>query len=172
VPIGLRLLGVMPPNSSPWVLRILILDAAATGLLSTMGFVIVTSMLADVVEAVQVQTGRRSEGVLFAADSLLRKITQSIGAAIPGFLLVYVHYPAGAKPGQVDPHVLTHLATIYLPLVTCLYLCSTSMLFLYRIDRRQHEDNLERIAQAATLAESGDEELDPHLPVDIVTSRA
>ncbi len=172
VPIGLRLLGVMPPNGSPWVLRILIADAAATGLLSTMGFIIVTAMLSDVVEEVQVKTGQRQEGVLFAADSLLRKITTAIGAVIPGLLLDYVRYPAGAKPGQVDVHVLTHLATIYLPLVTCLYLCSTSMLMLYRIDRRQHEDNLARIAESAMLAEAGDEELDPHLPVDVVTGRA
>ncbi|HVM98790.1 MAG TPA: MFS transporter [Caulobacteraceae bacterium] len=172
VPIGLRLLGVMPPNSSPWVLRILILDSIATGLLSTMGFIIVTSMLADVVEAVQVKTGRRSEGVLFAADSLLRKITTSFAGALPGILLTYVHYPKGAAPGHVPATVLTHLATIYLPLVTVLYLCSTSVLLIYRIDRKQHEDNLERIAESATLAEEADPELNPHLEPDIITRPA
>jgi Na+/melibiose symporter-like transporter len=172
VPIGLRLLGVMPPNSSPWVLRILIIDFIATGLLSTMGFIIVTSMLADVVEAVQVKTGQRSEGVLFAADSLLRKITTSFAGAVPGFLLAYVHYPKGAKPGQVPMSVLTHLATIYLPLVTILYLCSTSMLLLYRIDRKQHAHNLDRIAEAASAELEVDAELNPHLEPDIVTDPA
>lgn len=169
VPIALRLIGVMPPNSSPWVLRILILDSAATGLLSTMGFVIVTAMLADVVEEVQLKTGRRSEGVLFAADSLLRKVTTSFSGALPGLLLVYVGYPKDAKPGHVEQAVLNHLALIYLPLVTVLYLCSTSMLLLYRIDRKRHEDNLERLAQSATLAQESDQELNPHLAPDIVT---
>lgn len=172
VPIGLRLLGLMPPNSSPWVLIILILDSIATGLLSTMGFIIVTAMLADVVEAVQVKTGRRSEGVLFAADSLLRKITTSFAAVIPGLMLHYVRYPMGAKPGQVDPDILRHLAIIYLPLVTGLYLCSTSMLFLYRIDRKQHEDNLQSIAAAAAFDEESDTDVNPHLEPEIVTGPA
>ncbi len=169
VPITLRLLGVMPPNSSPWVLRILIVDSIATGLLSSIGFIIVTSMLADVVEEVQVKTGRRSEGVLFAADSLLRKVTNSFASALPGLFLTLVHYPKFAKPGQVPQSILNHLALLYLPTVTVLYLCSTSMLMIYRIDRRQHEDNLERVAEAAALAEETDLELNPHLAPDIAT---
>jgi len=104
------------------VLRILIVDSMATGLLSSIGFVIVTSMLADVVEEVQVKTGRRSEGVLFAADSLLRKVTTSFASAVPGLFLTLAHYPRLAKPGQVPQPVLTHLALMYLPTVTVLYL--------------------------------------------------
>jgi GPH family glycoside/pentoside/hexuronide:cation symporter len=162
VPISLRLLGVMPPNASPWVLRILILDQVAIGLLSSIGFVIVTSMLADVVEEVQVKTGRRAEGVLFAADSLLRKFSASFAVALPGLLLNVVKFPRHATPGHVPPGVLTHLAQIYLPLITVLYLCSTSLLMLYRGDRRRHEANLEKIAQAAALAETTDQDLTPH----------
>jgi Na+/melibiose symporter-like transporter len=169
VPISLRLLGVLPPNSSPWVLRILIVDSLATGLLSTMGFVIVTSMLADVVEEVQLLTGRRSEGVLFAADSLLRKITQSFAVALPGLMLDFVRFPKHAKPGHVDTAILNHLALIYLPLVTALYLCSTSMILLYRIDRRRHEDNLDRLAQAAAIEAETDPELNPHLAPDVIS---
>jgi glycoside/pentoside/hexuronide:cation symporter, GPH family len=168
VPIGLRLLGVLPPNSSPWVLRILILDQMTIGLLSTTGFVIVTSMLADVVEAVQVRTGERSEGVLFAADSLLRKVTQSFAVALPGLLLNVVRFPRHAQPGHVDQGVLIHLAQIYLPLVTVLYLCSTSVLMLYRIDRRSHEADLAKIAEAALLSESTDPELTTHTDPEIV----
>jgi Na+/melibiose symporter-like transporter len=172
VPITLRLLGVMPPNSSPWVLRILILDQLAIGLLSTLGFVIVTSMLADVTEEVQLKSGRRSEGVLFAADSLLRKVTQSFAVALPGLILVRIHFPKFAKPGQVDPAILTHLALIYLPVVTVLYLCSTSCILLYRIDRQRHAENLDRIAEAAALAQEGDPEINPHLQPDIITDPA
>jgi glycoside/pentoside/hexuronide:cation symporter, GPH family len=170
VPITLRLVGVMPPNGSPWVLNILIIDAIFTGLLSSVGFVIVTSMLADVVEEVQVKTGRRSEGVLFAADSLLRKVTNSFATALPGVFLTVVHYPSHAKPGQVPQPILSHLALLYLPTVTILYLCSTSMLMLYRIDRRQHEDNLDRLARSAELAGEADQDLNPHLAPDVASA--
>jgi glycoside/pentoside/hexuronide:cation symporter, GPH family len=162
IPIGLRLLGLMPPNSSPWVLRILIVDNILTGFFSITGFIIVTSMLADVVEEVAVKSGRRSEGVLFAGDSLLRKVTTAFASGLPAFLLDYVHYPRHIGAGKVPWPVLFHLAIIYLPLVTVLYLCSTSVLMLYRIDRARHEDNLERLAQAAALEEQGDPQLNPH----------
>lgn len=163
VPIGLRLLGVMPPNGSPWVLRILIVDSFATGMLGTLGFVIVTSMLADVVEEIQVKTGQRSEGLLFAADSLLRKLSTSFTALLPGLLLAFVHFPRHARPGHVAQATLNELALIYLPIVTVLYLCSTSLILLYRIDRRRHEANLDRLAEAAALAEETDPELNPHI---------
>jgi Na+/melibiose symporter-like transporter len=150
------------------VLRILILDQLTIGLLSTTGFIIVTSMLADVVEEVQVKTGRRAEGVLFAADSLLRKFSTSFAVALPGLLLNLVKFPRHATPGQVPASVLTHLAEIYLPLITVLYLCSTSLLMIYRGDRSRHEANLEKIAQAAALSETTDQELTPHPAPEIL----
>jgi GPH family glycoside/pentoside/hexuronide:cation symporter len=162
IPIAARLAGLMPPNSSPWVLRILIIDAIATGLFSIIGFVIVIAMLADVVEEAQVRSGKRSEGVLFAADSLLRKISTSFAVIFPGQIIAIVGLHKGDKPGHVDPAVLTHLALIYLPVVTVLYLCSTSCIMLYRIDRKRHEHNLETIAEAAMLAEESDPEVNPH----------
>ncbi len=172
VPITLRVLGVMPPNSSPWVLRILILDSLAIGLLSTMGFIIVTSMLADVTEEVQVKTAQRSEGVLFAADSLLRKVFTSFSVALPGLMLARVHFPKFAKPGHVDPAILNHLALIYLPTVTVLYLCSTSCILLYRIDRNRHAENLSRIAESAAIAQEADPEDNPHLAPDVLIDPA
>jgi len=172
VPIGLRLLGVMPPNSSPWVLRILIIDSFFTGLLSITGFIIVTAMLADVVEETQVKTGQRSEGVLFAADSLLRKLTTSFATIFPGLIIGYIGFPKHALPGQVDPAILTHLAIIYLPTVTVLYLCSTSCIFFYGIDRKRHEDNLERLADSAAIAQEADIEANPHLAPDVLADPA
>lgn len=168
VPIGLRLLGVMPPNSSPWVLRILIIDSLFTGLFSITGFIIVTAMLADVVEETQVKTGMRSEGVLFAADSLLRKITTSFATIFPGLIIGYIHFPKFVQPGHVNPAILTHLAVIYLPTVTVLYLCSTSCILFYRIDRKRHEDNLERLADSAAIAQESDIEANPHLAPDVL----
>jgi len=157
-PIGFRLLGMMPPNSSPWVLRILIAAMFLSTLLFTIGAVIISSMIADVVEEVEVKTQRRSEGVLYAADTLLLKLTTSFSVAIPGVLLDYVGFPKGAKPGHVSTAVLNHLALIYLPLIAGLCLAAISMLLFYQIDRGRHAQNLSRVAQARTLAE---EETDP-----------
>jgi Na+/melibiose symporter-like transporter len=156
VPLGARLLGIMPPNGSPMLVAILIADTMATAVLATVGFVVVISMLADVVEENQVRTGQRNEGLLFAAESLLRKVSTSFAALIPGLILAFVRFPAHARPGHVPHEVLTHLAQIYLPITTGLTLCSTGALSFYRIDRARHEANLEHLSEAGHLTEMVD----------------
>jgi GPH family glycoside/pentoside/hexuronide:cation symporter len=160
LPIGLRLLGVLPPNGSPVVLAVLFVDSAVASALGLMGFVIVTSMLADVVEDVQVKSGQRSEGLLFGADSFLRKITSSFTALAPGLILAYVGFPKFAQPGHVDPAILRHLALIFLPITTVLSLLSTSVILFYRIDRTTHADNLKRLQDGMALVEEIDPELE------------
>src|SRR5262249_19188713 len=118
VPIALRLLGFMPANGSPWVLRILILDTIVGGLLGVTAYAIATSMFADIVEEVQLQTKRRSEGLLMAAESLAIKLASSASVGIPGLLIEAVHFPRFAKPGHVDIALLNRLALLYLPLAT------------------------------------------------------
>jgi Na+/melibiose symporter-like transporter len=119
-----------------------------------------------------VKTAQRSEGVLFAADSLLRKVFTSFSVALPGLMLARVHFPKFAKPGHVDPAILNHLALIYLPTVTVLYLCSTSCILFYRIDRKRHSENLDRIAEAAAIAQEADPEDNPHLAPDVLIDPA
>ncbi|HEY5107934.1 MAG TPA: MFS transporter [Caulobacteraceae bacterium] len=156
IPIGGRLIGVMPPNSSPLLLPILIAATLVTGCLGTMGFIIVTSMIADIVEETQLKTGRRSEGLLFSADTFLQKVASGVATLLPGLLLAFVRFPLHASPETLDPAIMRHLAIIYLPLTVGLSLCSTTMLLFYRIDRRSHEDNLRRLADSAALLEMVD----------------
>jgi Na+/melibiose symporter-like transporter len=160
VPLGGWLLGLMPAGA-PWVLPVLIVDSMATTGLAITGFIIVSSMIADVVDESAVKTGERSEGLLFAAESLVGKVTRSFAALIPGLLLAAVHFPLHARPGHVEPTVLRNLILAYLPTYTAITLCSTSALMFYRINRGQHEDNLRKLSDAAALADSVDEELHP-----------
>jgi Na+/melibiose symporter-like transporter len=146
----------MPANDSPLLLPILLAAAFVAGALGTMGFIIVTSMIADIVEETQLKTGRRSEGLLFSADTFLQKVASGIATLLPGLLLAFVRFPLHAHPETLDPAVMRHLAMIYLPLTVGLSLCSTSVLLFYRIDRTAHEDNLRRLADAAALLESAD----------------
>jgi Na+/melibiose symporter-like transporter len=156
IPITLRLLGLLPPNGSPVVLAVLTADSMLTSFLGTTGFIIVTSMMMDIVEDVQVRSGRRAEGLLFSVDSLLRKLTTAFGVLVPGVIVALVGFPAHARPGHVPANILNHLVLLYLPLTFGLNLCSTSMLFLYRIDRNRHRANLEHLAGAARLVEEVD----------------
>ncbi|KRB52342.1 MFS transporter [Phenylobacterium sp. Root700] len=153
LPILLRLLGLMPPNSSPWVFTILWIDAFVATTLAIGGFIIISSMIADVVEDAAVATGVRSEGLLFAANGLLPKFTAGIGVFLSGVLLTVVAFPVDAAAGSAPPEVMRHLALIYLPLTFAVNTLSILVLIFYRIDKDTHERNVATLEAAATMAE-------------------
>jgi Na+/melibiose symporter-like transporter len=151
-PVFLRLIGLMPPNGSPWIMPILIGDGILTATVAVVGFILVGSMVADVVEDAAVKTGVRSEGLLYAANGLLPKFTGGIGAFIAGVILTVVHFPAHAMKGTVSPELMRHLVLIYLPITVIMGLLSIWALSFYRIDRATHERNLETLRDAAATA--------------------
>lgn len=153
IPISLRLLDLMPANGTPLLLWLLVGDYVVTTSLGLMGFIVVTSMVADVVEDNAVRTGLRSEGLLFAANSLLSKCMIGIGAFMAGALLSLVQFPTHAAQGTVDPQLMRTLALIYLPVVATLSGLSIAVLSLYKIDRATHERNLASLSEAAALVE-------------------
>jgi len=151
-PIFLRLVGLMVANGSPWLMPILIADGVVTATVAVVGYILVGSMMADIVEDAAVKSGARSEGLLYAVNGLLPKFTGGIGAFVAGLLLTLVHFPAHAPRGTVDPQVMRHLAIIYLPLSVAFSIVSIAMLGLYRIDRTTHVRNLETLREAAATA--------------------
>jgi Na+/melibiose symporter-like transporter len=156
VPVSLRLLGLLPPNGS-WVIPVVLtVDGFVAGVLGITGFVIVGSMVADVVEDAAVKTGVRAEGLLFAANGLLPKFTTGLGVLVGNMMLEFVHFPAaapGARIVQVAPAIMRELALLSLPVGAVLNLIAVSVLIFYRIDRGSHEANLEALRLAATVTE-------------------
>jgi Na+/melibiose symporter-like transporter len=152
-PLFLRLIGVMPPNGSPWVLPILAADGVVTATVAIVGYILVGSMMADVVEDAAAKSGVRAEGLLYAANGLVPKFTAGIGAFIGGLLLTVVHFPQHAVQGAVDPAMMRHLVIIYLPLSVAISVLAIAALGLYRINRNVHERNLATLADAAAAAD-------------------
>jgi len=107
-------------------------------------------MMADIVEQVQMDTGRRSEGLLFSADTMLKQIVTGVGAMGTGLILQVVHFPERAVPGQVPQEVLTHLALIYLPITATTSLISIAVISMFSITRQDHERHLATIASATS----------------------
>jgi Na+/melibiose symporter-like transporter len=151
-PMFLRLMGLMVANGSPWLMPILIADGVVTATVAVVGYILIGSMMADIVEDAAVKTGVRSEGLVYAVSGLLPKFTGGIGAFIAGLLLTLVHFPAHAMKGTVDPQLMRHLAIIYLPMSASFSIVSIAVLGLYRIDRATHERNLETLREAAATA--------------------
>jgi Na+/melibiose symporter-like transporter len=154
IPVSLRLMGLAPPNGSIWVPVMLVIDLIVAATLALIGAVLMSSMIADVVEDSAVKTGVRAEGLLFAARGLLPKITGGVGGLVGNLMLEFVRLPVAAATGRaalVDPAVMRHLALVSLPAGVVLNVIAISVLGFYRIDRGTHEANLEalRLVEAA-----------------------
>ena len=149
-PVLLRLVGLMPENGDPilfpLVLTVNVIDLAL--IIATQA--VAYSMIADLVESNQLRTGRRSEGVYYAATTFTRKVTQGIGVAAAGAMLSYVAFPEGAEPGSVPDDTLWQLGALYAPSLLLLYLGALYCISRYRIDKSGHEENLRRLAEKST----------------------
>ncbi len=111
-----------------------------------------SSMMADVVEASQQETGRRSEGLFFAGYFFMQKCAVGIGTFAAGMILTFANFPQAAAPGQVDVAVLDGLALYYM--VTVLVLGITGILILrhFPISRESHNERLRVLNTSAESA--------------------
>jgi GPH family glycoside/pentoside/hexuronide:cation symporter len=124
--------------------------------LGIIGNILFSSMIADVVEDSELKTGRRQEGVFFAAIAFAAKATTGFGILASGTIIGAIAFPAGAKPGTVDPEIIRHLGQIYVPTQIVLYGVATLLLLGYGISRASHQDTLRKLAAAADLVAEGE----------------
>ena len=113
----MRLMGILPPNGTEALFAIVFTFNFFAATLGLSGFIVVTSMMADVVEDAAVATGQRSEGLLFAANGLISKCVTGVGTFLSGLMLLWVSFPQHATPGQVDPAILHRLGMVFVPIV-------------------------------------------------------
>ena len=144
-PIAMRLLGILPPNGTEALVAIVIVFQFIAATLGLSGFIIVSSMMSDVVEDAAVSTGQRSEGLLFAANGLISKCVTGVGTFLSALMLEWVSFPQHATPGQVDPAILRHLGMAFVPIVTVFSAISITVLMFYDIDRSKHERNIAQL---------------------------
>ncbi len=147
-PIVMRLIGLMPPNGTGALFAIVLAFYFIAAVLGLSGFIIVTSMMADVVEDAAVATGQRSEGLLFAANGLISKCVTGVGTFLAGLILGWISFPQHATPGHVDPAILHHLGMVFVPIVAAFGAVSIAVLIFYDIDRSTHQRNLEQLESA------------------------
>ena len=151
LPVLLRLAGLMPANGSPALFVILAADTFVVGLLYVTVAVLLNSMLADVTDELAVRTGRRAEGLLFAADGFFTKAVSGLGVIIAGAVLTGIAFPAHARTGAVSADTLWWLGALYVPIVSGVNVLAIVAVWLFRIDRARHEENLRTLAAAEVV---------------------
>lgn len=142
LPYILRLLGVFFENGDPRLLPALFGLQAVYATCGIASATLVHAMIGDVIDESSLRTGRRAEGLFYAANSFMQKCVSGLGVLVAGLLLAAVGMPERANPGELDPSVARHLVMIYIPAIALLYIVGASFLKFYRIDRASHEANV------------------------------
>ena len=153
LPIALRLAGLLPGNEDPLIFwLVLVTNTIDTGLIICFQ-ILAQAMIADLVEQSELRTGRRSEGMFFAAIFAVRKAVPGLGIVVASFVLATAGFPEGAKAGEVPADTLWRLGALYVPTVLALLIATLALLNGYRLSRDDHEDNLRKLAAARTAAD-------------------
>ena len=145
VPIALRLAGWFPENGDALLLPILIAMKTFQGMCTVQANVAFGSMVADVVDEYEFETGKRQEGIFFAASSFSAKATTGVGNVIAGFALDIISWPRGAhikSAADVAPETIVNLGVIYGPLVAAFGFLSIWCYSHYKLTRERHAEIL------------------------------
>jgi glycoside/pentoside/hexuronide:cation symporter, GPH family len=146
LPIVARLAGLLPENGAPALVPMLTCFYIVDVTFVVVSGILVSSMVTDTVEDSELATGRRSEGVFFAARAFIAKSVSGVGVFSATLLLAAIGFSEGAAPSDVDPAVVHRLGLVYVPLLTTLYAVSIALIAGYRISHATHEENLRRLA--------------------------
>ncbi len=153
LPLILRLLDLMPANGTDALFYTLLVFNALEVTVIILSSILVSAMIADVVEDSEVKTGRRSEGIFFAANSFAQKAVNGLGVMAAGKILSLVNFPTGAKPGEIPPDTVADLAIVYIPTLMIFYISALAVLTAYRISREGHQLNLDTLAHRKQVPE-------------------
>lgn len=160
LPVVLRLIDWFPDNGTSELLWSLIIIKFIQGLGIVQALVTLSSMIADIADDHELQTGRRQEGIFFSAISFSNKVTSGAGSMIAGFALTMISWPTGPAikaAADVPPDTLIWLGLIYGPIVSGFAVLCVYCMSKYNITRARHAQIVVEL-QAARARKEQDQE--------------
>ena len=152
IPLSLGLMGLMP-KEIPALLNWLLVKNILLVTCMLAAIILSASMAADVSEHFQLKTGKRMEGLIFAAFVMVMKAVSGVGVFLSGLVLAFVKFPEKATPETVDPAIVHQLVVIFVIGITSFCVFSLIALSFYPITRAKHRQMLADL-EARKLGES------------------
>ena len=131
----------------------LLIHACASASLGALGFIYVASMQMELVEAVQVKTGRRDEALLGTASSMMQKLIGAGGTLLAGLIISISGFdnPSLTYEAKTTEAIVT-FSWIHIAFSFFLPLCSTFVIMFYSIDRQSHLERVESLGYTESKA--------------------
>ena len=168
VPVLLRLFDMFPQNDSDLLVPVLFAIRVVQGLGTVQANVAFGSAVADIADEHDLRTGKRQEGIFFAASSFSAKCASGVGSIGAGIGLWAIDWPQGkniSSAADVPAQTLMELGILYGPIVAGCAVIAVWCYSHHRLTRVRHTEILAalQLRNAAVGAE--------HEPVPIATSR-
>lgn len=135
----LRIFPGAPHEPNMWVMFALMNIVNSFAIIA---MILNNSMMADVVEASQAETGRRSEGLFFAGYFFMQKSATGIGIFLSGIIISGIGFPAQAKGGAVALPILDNLALWIIGMIVLLCAAYIFLLRRFPIGKEEHDQRL------------------------------
>ena len=154
LPVALRLLDPMfsmslfPANGTDSLWWVLLLYSSFLVAVSVIGFILVGSMAADIVEESQRDTGRRSEGLLTAGPALAQKTISAGGVFVVGMVLSAFGFSEANPSVKSMQEPIRNLAVFHIVLNLTLPWVSIYLMSKYTITRQGHAQDMESLGYA------------------------
>jgi Na+/melibiose symporter-like transporter len=151
VAVLLRVVGLFPSNGTSALFWVVFGLLVALALISGIALTTAGSMMADVAQEHEFQTGKPQQGVLFSAISLSGKAASGLGHLVAGIGIDMIAFPLKAEPSAVAADMVFHLGLLNL-LSSVIGVIGLSGYLFYRIDHHRHQETQAAIASRAGVA--------------------
>ena len=145
-PIAMRLLGIFPENGTEVLFFIMVGLAFFETVLYLVFDVNWRSMTADITEQLELETGRRNEGVISSAMTFASKCAYALGTLLAGTTLALIAFPTETAVGEVSAATIFDLGLVYGPLVLVMWLGACYAISRYDISRAHHAATISSLA--------------------------
>ena len=102
--------------------------------------IVTGSMLADIADLHASNTGKRQEGLFFAANSLAQKATFGLGTLFAGIGLDVISFPKQVDVSMVSEQTIFNLGLIAGPLPFAIYLIAAYLATKYDLNKARHAE--------------------------------
>ena len=140
LPIILGLLGAAPQNSSTELVIFLISIYAIASASGSILNISVMSALADITDEHELKTGKRQEGIFYAARAFFSKASNGMGQVVAGLCLDIINFPRNAIPGEIPRETIIELGYIDGPFAMIWGFIALIFYKRYKINKAYHDE--------------------------------
>lgn len=140
-PVILRSFDCFPVNGTPGLVWALVAFKALQGVILAQIIVPFHSMVADIVDEHQLESGERNEGIFFAAVGFSGKATSGLGSFASGLALDLISWPRGSAvltASDVPPETISALGFVYGPGIATFGIVSIWLYSHHNLNRSRH----------------------------------